>query len=183
MSRLFTRRLVIRPIERADLGSLVAWYSDPELIRHIGDGRAYSERETELALVAHIEQTARDGFGLMLAERRDDGVPIGRVGYKQWDLDGEPQLEIGWLVAAEHQGMGYATEAGIAIRDHGFRHLDRTELVSLIQHDNTVSRRVAEKVGGCWWRDWTTPGGSDVVVYRYARDRFRSGHGDVDHDG
>jgi len=178
VSRLFTRRLTIRPLERADLGVLTAWYADADLMRHIGDGRAFTAAETELALHRHLDFMARNGFGLMMAELQESGAPIGRVGFMEWDVDGAALLEIGWLIAPEHQGAGFATEAGAALRRHGFVALDRPVLVSVIQPQNTASIRVAEKLGAVRWRSWTTPGGADVVLYRYDRSELTSGDGD-----
>ncbi len=173
----------MRPLERADIGALTAWYTDAELMRHIGEGRAYTEAETEIALARHIDDMARNGFGLLLAELRATGEPVGRVGYKEWDVDGEPLLEIGWLIAPGHQGKGYATEAGHLLRDRGFDDHGRAALISVIQPANHASIRVAEKLGGWWWREWVTPGGADVVLYRYERHRLRSADGDVDEGG
>lgn len=180
MSLVFTPRLVMRPLERADLGALVSWYTDPELMRHVGEGRAFTETETEIALTRHIDDTARRGFGMMLAELRATGEPVGRVGYMEWEVDGEALLEIGWLIARDHQGQGYATEAGRALRDRGFNVWARETLISVIRPENHASIRVAEKLGGLWWRDWVTPGGAPVALYRYDRFRLHSADGDVD---
>ena len=103
----------------------------------------------------------------MLFELMATGEPIGRGGFMTWDVDGVELVEIGWLVARAHQDSGYATEAGEALRDHGFQVLGREELISVIQPANRASIRVAEKLGGVYWRDWVTPGGSDVVLYKY----------------
>lgn len=169
MGRLFSERLVLRPIERADLGTLSGWYADPVIMRYVGDGHTYSPIETEIALHCYLEGAARDGHGLMIAELAATGEPIGRCGFKAWDVDGERLLEIGWLVARPHQGNGYATEAGAVLRDHGFEELGNTTLISVIQPENRPSIRVAEKLGGRYWREWITPGGSEVALYRYER--------------
>ncbi len=174
MTRLFTSRLILRPIERADFGALDSWYRDPELMRYIGDGHPYGRTETEIALRRAIDDTARNGFGLMLTELKDTGEPVGRCGYMAWDVDGERLIEIGWLIATAHQGNGYATEAGRALRANGFRALGQQSLISVIQPPNTASVRVAEKLGGGYWRDWVTPGGQDVVLYRYEQELSRS---------
>jgi RimJ/RimL family protein N-acetyltransferase len=168
-SRLFTQSLMLRPIERADLGVLAGWYADPDVMRHIGDGRVYGRVETEIALHRHLDEAARTGFGLMIAELLATGEAVGRCGFKVWEIDGVEHVEIGWLIATAHQGRGYATEAGEALKRHGFGRLGQRSLISVIQPANRASIRVAEKLGGFWWRDWVTPGGADVSLYRYER--------------
>lgn len=172
----------MRPFERADIGVLTGWYQNPDLMRYIGEGRPYTSAEVEMALRRYIEHTARDGFGLMFVERRETGEPVGRAGFKEWDVDGESLLEIGWLIAPSHQGQGYATEIGKTLKSHGFTELGRTVLISLIQHENTASVGVTEKVGGTWWKEWVTPGGQPVDLYRYERP-IVSGDGDADESG
>ncbi len=56
-------------------------------------------------------------------------------------------MEIAYLIARSHWGVGLATEAARAIRDYGFGRLGQSRLVSIIHRDNLASRRVAEKAG------------------------------------
>lgn len=58
-----------------------------------------------------------------------------------------PCIEIGWRLAAEHWGKGYATEGALAALDYGFYDLDLDEIVSFTTPDNLPSRRVMEKIG------------------------------------
>ena len=55
------------------------------------------------------------------------------------------------------------------LRSHGFNELEAETLISVIHPDNGASVRVARKLGGVFWRDWVTPGGMEVVVYRFER--------------
>lgn len=56
-------------------------------------------------------------------------------------------VEVGWRLAREHWGRGYATEAARAALAHGFRVLDLDEIVSFTAVGNARSRRVMEKLG------------------------------------
>jgi RimJ/RimL family protein N-acetyltransferase len=69
-----------------------------------------------------------------------------------WEIGGS-ETEIGWLLGQEHWGHGYATEAALALRDWALRELGLTRLISLIQHGNVRSVRVAEKLGERYERD------------------------------
>ena len=58
-----------------------------------------------------------------------------------------PAVEIGWRLAAEHWGHGYATEAARAVLAFGFERLGLPEIVSFTTTANVRSRRVMEKLG------------------------------------
>jgi RimJ/RimL family protein N-acetyltransferase len=56
-------------------------------------------------------------------------------------------MEIGYLLGRPHWGRGYATEAALASRDHALDTLGWRRLISLIDHDNERSARVATRLG------------------------------------
>ena len=56
-------------------------------------------------------------------------------------------MELGWITRRDFWGMGVATEAGAAWRDHGRDVLGLGRIVSMISARNVASRRVAEKLG------------------------------------
>jgi RimJ/RimL family protein N-acetyltransferase len=58
-----------------------------------------------------------------------------------------PCVEIGWRLAHEHWGRGYATEAARAALAFGFRDLALEEIVSFTVPMNRRSRRVMERLG------------------------------------
>ncbi len=51
------------------------------------------------------------------------------------------------MIAQTHWGQGLGTKAAQAILDYGFEQLGLRRLICLIDHDNTASIRVAEKIG------------------------------------
>jgi RimJ/RimL family protein N-acetyltransferase len=58
-----------------------------------------------------------------------------------------PCVEIGWRLAQEHWGQGYATEAARAAIDFGFQKFELSEIVSFTVPDNLRSRAVMERIG------------------------------------
>ena len=58
-----------------------------------------------------------------------------------------PAVEVGWRLAREHWGCGYATEAGRAALAYGFEELGLAEIVSFTSRLNTRSWRVMERLG------------------------------------
>jgi len=57
------------------------------------------------------------------------------------------QIEIGWRLAADHWGHGYATEAARAALHFGFEQLALPEIVSFTTRANRASRAVMERLG------------------------------------
>lgn len=58
-----------------------------------------------------------------------------------------PCVEVGWRLAADHWGRGYATEAGRAALRFGFEQLGLEEIVSFTVSANERSRRVMNRIG------------------------------------
>ena len=59
------------------------------------------------------------GYGFFSVESKDSGEWVGRVG--PWFPEGWPEPEVGWTIAPEHWGKGFATEAGRASIEFAFR--------------------------------------------------------------
>ena len=78
-------------------------------------------------------------------EHRDSGALIGRVGYL--DPPDWPGFELGWLLAREHWGHGYAREAAAVALRHAFEVLQRERVISLIRPQNLRSIALAEALG------------------------------------
>jgi RimJ/RimL family protein N-acetyltransferase len=147
---LETPRLRLRPLRESDLERWAAVCADPAVLRYIG-GRALSREETWRRILATTGAWAMLGFGYWAVERLEDGLMIGHVGFADFKreilppLDGRP--EMGWVLAPEAHGRGYASEAvaaGLAWADEA---LGATEIVAIIDPGNAASIRVAEKAG------------------------------------
>ena len=161
---LETERLLLRPPNERDLDAWAAMLGDPEVMRFLTRATR-SDVATHIQMV--LERHAADGFGLVSVVRKEDDRVIGRAGLLVWDTrtwrpttlrdageDGE--IEIGWALAREHWGRGYATEAGAASRDYALGVLGRTRLISLIAYGNERSVNVAQKLGLAYERDVET---------------------------
>ncbi|MCA0203531.1 MAG: GNAT family N-acetyltransferase [Proteobacteria bacterium] len=74
------------------------------------------------------------------------------IGFEPGDL--EPEL--GWFLAADHEGQGLAQEAARAVLAHARDALGMASLVSYIAPDNDRSRALAQRLGAA--RDGTHAG-------------------------
>lgn len=61
---------------------------------------------------------------------------FSRGGLTWTEIDGEPCLELGWLVAEQHRGVGYATEIGRAGLAFVFDKLKSKEVVAFTEVHN-----------------------------------------------
>jgi RimJ/RimL family protein N-acetyltransferase len=107
-------------------------------------------REESDARVHRIDQHfAEHGFGLWAVEAPGVADFIGFTGLAvaQFTAPFTPCVEIGWRLAAEHWGRGYATEAARAAVRYAFDELQLDEIVSFTVPQNVASRRVMEKLG------------------------------------
>ncbi len=150
---LRTARLVLRPIEPGDVDAFAALYADPEVVRHIGEGTTASAEETAEWVERAIRRNDAEGWDMRVVELEDTGVFVGRCGIAVHEIEGRTEREIGYILAREHWGRGYATEAATAMRDHAIQGLGLRRLVSLVRPANDPSKRVARKLGMTYERD------------------------------
>ena len=94
--------------------------------------------------IAHWED---HGFGQWIWRERGSGDLIGRIGPQWTTWPGELVVEVGWSVAPEKQGRGFATEAGRAALRYGFEQAGAERIVAFTWTENLASLRVIEKLG------------------------------------
>jgi RimJ/RimL family protein N-acetyltransferase len=149
---LRTERLLLRRFRDADRDPFAALNADPRVMEHFVSPL---DRTASEAFVDRIEQQ-RDacGYSLWAIEVTDRQAPlVGRfVGYVGlWDATFEahftPTVEVGWRLAAEAWGNGYATEAATASVDDGFVRVGLREILSFTATVNLRSRAVMERIG------------------------------------
>ena len=143
-----SERLLFRSYTEADFEFLCSMLSDKEMTEFIGNGKTRNKEESINFMewiFKHYDQHKE--FGLKLLVRKDDGELIGHAGIVPQKIEGKDELEIGYWIAREHWGSGYASEAAKTLLDRGLSLLREGRFISLIQKPNLASRRVAEKTG------------------------------------
>ena len=144
---LRTERLRLRAWRDADLEPFAELNADPVVMEHFP---APLTRDGSDAFVMTARECWRAGGPSWWAVEVVDGPPfIGFVGLSEvrFEAPFAPAVEIGWRLAREHWGRGYAPEAARAALDHGFDELALAEIVSFTVPANSRSRRVMEKIG------------------------------------
>jgi RimJ/RimL family protein N-acetyltransferase len=142
-----TARLKLRRWRDADVAPNSAMLSDPGTARFIAaDGKPVT---TELAgwrnAAVMSGHWALHGFGMFVVEEKSSGKFVGRVG--PWFPPGWPGFEVGWGIAREFRGKGYAVEAARASIDWCFATFELDRIIHCIDKENTASQAVALRLG------------------------------------
>ena len=121
--------------------------ADPRVAEYLPTSLSRSGSEAFVTRVeAHFEQ---HGFGHWAVEVLENHRFAGYVGLMRprFETRFTPCVEVGWRLAAEHWGKGYATEGAIGAIAYGFDVIGLREILSWTVPANMRSRRVMEKLG------------------------------------
>jgi RimJ/RimL family protein N-acetyltransferase len=142
-----TDRLLMRAWSDRDRAPFAALNADPRVSEHLAGPITRADSD---GMVDRVQACWRErGFGLWAVERRDDGRFIGYVGLwpATFAAHFTPAVEVGWRLAPEHWGHGFATEGGREALRHGFQVVGLDEIVSFTATVNRRSWRVMERLG------------------------------------
>ena len=170
---LQTERLVLRPWAADDVGLLAALSSNPRVTRYIGDGQTWTALKAITVSERALTHWRDHGFGWRVILEVATGTEIGMIALNQMG-DGtvgvEPdEYEIGWWLAPDKWGHGYATEGARAVAADAFSALEAPGLTARIQPDNLASIAVATAVGMEFAFNTVAQPGVLVAVYRAAK--------------
>jgi RimJ/RimL family protein N-acetyltransferase len=175
-----TERLLLRMPVAEDAEAALELITDPVAMEFIGGVHPDARTDPGFVVRRWLERWDDNGCGPFCVVRRVDGRWLGRTGVLVWDVRtwtqttfanaGEhAQPELGWALAREHWGHGYATEAVLAVRDwaRGDRGLQR--LISVIAPTNLRSQRLAERLGATPGETVNLLEGGPHVVWEHPR--------------
>lgn len=142
-----TNRLILRELAVSDIKSLYDIYSNPEVRNYIDDIDDYLEIEIEKhkAYIKNIYSFY--GYGLWGVFSKADNKLIGRCGIQNRGIDGQNEIELGYLLDVNHWGLGYAIECITATLDYAFNTLELQRIVAVIDKRNARSIKVAKQIG------------------------------------
>jgi RimJ/RimL family protein N-acetyltransferase len=147
VAELRTERLLLRQWRHADLEPFAELNADAETMRFFVSPQP--REESDAFAERSRKQIEAEGWGLWAVEVVGGASFIGFVGLARpsFEADFTPAVEVGWRLAREHWGQGYATEAARATVAYGFEELALNEIVSFTSPLNEPSRRVMERLG------------------------------------
>ena len=153
--RLTTERLVLTPFDPVgDWPEFVRdIVLDPIVTEHWADfadetlDDADKERLAADEFIPWFADGAAHGF-IAWTVRTPDGAFIGVSGLMTTEPPvGGPDPEFGCLLATRAHGLGYATEAGLAVLADGWDRLGLPRIVTVMDSPNLASRRLVDKLG------------------------------------
>ncbi|MEM7091511.1 MAG: GNAT family N-acetyltransferase [Actinomycetota bacterium] len=142
-----TERLLLRRPRVEDFDTIAEYRSDPEVVRYQDWALPYDRKRGLERLVKSVEQggpTANGGWNLTVADRSDERV-LGDL-YLGGEWNGR-SAEIGYTLAAEHWGQGYAGEAVRAALGWLFEDPKLARVGATLHPENTASAQLLERNG------------------------------------
>jgi RimJ/RimL family protein N-acetyltransferase len=173
-------RLLLRMPLLEDADAALDLITDPTAMEFIGGVHPEAATDPGFVIRRWLERWDDNGCGPFSIVRREDGRWLGRAGVLVWDVRtwthttftsaGEfAQPELGWALAREHWGQGYATEAAFAVREWAYAERGVRRLVSLIAPDNVRSERLAQRLGATPGETVNLFDGGPHVVWKHPR--------------
>ncbi|MGY4155562.1 RimJ/RimL family protein N-acetyltransferase [Bradyrhizobium sp. USDA 4461] len=151
--RIETHRLILRPWREDDAAPYTAMLSDPSTSRYItADGKPVVDPMTgwrhAMMMAGHW---AVYGVGMFAVEEKTSGLFVGRVG--PWFPPVWPGFEVGWAIAKQFRGNGYAVEAARASISWAFMNFTMSEIIHCIDRENRASQATATRLGARMGRE------------------------------
>ena len=157
-----TPRLILRGFTSADAPAIAKLHGDMNVMRYLGGEIDESLHSAYDAIMKWTGHWSLHGCGKWAVEEKASGRCIGRVGYLDMPYEW-PGLELGWTLAPDVWGKGYATESAAAARDWGFDALGAERIISMIDLRNTASQAVAGRIGETPWQPYVFRGIDDML--------------------
>jgi RimJ/RimL family protein N-acetyltransferase len=136
-------RIVLRPLEKADLENRVRWYNDPRVRETLVMDETFELRKT----IAWFERVADDDRRAEFVIQSPDGRPVGVTGLI--DIDRQHGVAECYCVIGEKDfwGKGLGTEIHSILIQWAFEKLGLYKIRADIRANNPAIFRVVEKLG------------------------------------
>ncbi len=163
-----TERLFLRKLLESDLDDIFAMRKDPLVMRFI------REPQTDIKSSAKWIEMMRGKWdekkiGFFAVEEKATGNFVGWCGL--WELPGTNEIEVGYAIAPNFWGKGYATEAAKRFLEYGFEELELKKIVAVAFPKNKASQNVMKKLG----MNYVGEGifyDKELVQYAISKDKF-----------
>ncbi|MEU2503562.1 GNAT family N-acetyltransferase [Streptomyces sp. NPDC007863] len=154
---LETDRLFLRAFTTADIDDLLALDDDPEVMRFINGGRPADREAIETRTLPRLlhDYPCWGTRGYWAAQEKTTGTFLGWFEFRPLEDHSPAVVELGYRLNQAAWGHGYATEGARALIDKGFTDLEVERVTANTMAVNTRSRRVMEKSGLSFLRNFT----------------------------
>jgi len=145
VTELHGPRVLLRSWREDDLDRFAALNADPAVTEFLAGPRS---RQASAEMIARLKAGIDErGWGLWAVDVGGRCIGFTGITYPRFESHFTPCVEIGWRLAREAWGHGYATEAARVALAFSFAVLNLAEIVSFTAVGNARSRRVMERIG------------------------------------
>lgn len=173
--QLHGSQVTLREFRSDDLEKVAALVGDDRVTDSLSFDSRSGDQAAEMldGILSRAKQQPRTEYYFAVATAED-----GLVGFARLGLDGVQAAKLGYAIAADYWGRGYATDAACTLMDFGFRTLNLHRISAAMGPDNTASITIAHRLGmayeGCI-RDHVHTNGQwrDSLLYSVLADEWQ----------
>jgi RimJ/RimL family protein N-acetyltransferase len=163
---LETARLLVRPFAVSDVDDVHRLlYADPAVADN-WTGLSRTREDVQKRFATHKAWRLEQEFGFRAVVLKVSGIPIGLMGLQKYEIgedtsyivfpDGSSpvgrdptvlEAELTYALGRAYWGQGYATEAGLALLNHGFTHAGVGRIVNEVRAANVRSVKLMKRLG------------------------------------
>ena len=164
---LETERLILRAPRAEDFDAWAAFAGDEEAMRHLGGAQSRALAWRGICTMTGAWEIR--GYSMFSVIEKSTDRWVGRLG--PWEPEGWPGTEVGWGLARDVWGKGYATEGATAAIDWAFDALGWDEVIHTIEPANVASQAVAKRLGSTILRPAHMPPPFNDVIDAWGQSR------------
>lgn len=136
----------LRELREADAAFLLQLTNEPSWLANIGDRGLRSLDDARRHIRERLQPDyQRQGFGLYLIERQDDGQALGVCGL--FRREALPLPDLGFALLPAYWGQGHAEAAARLLMAHARRALGLGRLLAISSPPNQRSQRLLQRLG------------------------------------
>ena len=145
----FSNRLGFRLWKSADTSVLAALSSDSEVMKFFPAKFWLNTTSAQIYIEKLNEHYDSHGFTYFAVDLLETSQCIGFIGLKTINYHAffTPAVDIGWRLAKQFWGKGYATEGAVRCANWFFESFEEDRFVSITPIQNSASENVMRKIG------------------------------------
>lgn len=145
--RIESERLILRRFEACDLAPFMAYRNDPEVARY-QSWDSFDEHEAR-AFIGEMASARLGAPGEWFQFAIESKATGGLIGDCALRVDEQESFgaEVGFTLAREHQGRGFASEAVALLLNYAFDDLGLHRVVAIADCRNTPSWALLDRIG------------------------------------
>jgi RimJ/RimL family protein N-acetyltransferase len=167
VERVTTARLLCERLTPEHADELRPIMFERSVLDYLAPGETITEEDFQKGLEGADHHWQRHGFGFWLLRDLHTGEPVGRGGVRWTDATGTDEVEATWVIVLTRRGQGLATELAHAEVETAFGPLDLDELIAYTLPHNAASRRVMDKTGFTYDREFLDDSLPHVLYRRH----------------